>query len=101
MLLCTQEQERGTPAAEEQPPALRPSDLRSRGLCLVPISCTEHVAGAGTGHGNGADLWSVAAGMAKATATVTAAVERSKEAAAAAAATAALLRADRPGQQLA
>lgn len=50
---------------------------------------------------NGADLWSVAAGMAKATATVTAAVERSKEAAAAAAATAALLRADRPGQQLA
>uniref|UniRef100_I1PFQ1 BHLH domain-containing protein n=1 Tax=Oryza glaberrima TaxID=4538 RepID=I1PFQ1_ORYGL len=95
------EQERGTPAAEEQPPALRPSDLRSRGLCLVPISCTDHVAGAGTGHGNGADLWSVAAGMAKATATVTAAVERSKEAAAAAAAPAALLRADRPGQQLA
>uniref|UniRef100_A0A0E0KJA0 BHLH domain-containing protein n=1 Tax=Oryza punctata TaxID=4537 RepID=A0A0E0KJA0_ORYPU len=84
-------------AAEEQPPALRPSDLRSRGLCLVPISCTEHVAG-GNGNGNGADLWSVAAGMAKATTTVTAAVERSKKAAAA---TAALLRGDRPGQQLA
>ncbi|OEL12786.1 hypothetical protein BAE44_0026195 [Dichanthelium oligosanthes] len=51
---------------EPQPP--RPSDLRSRGLCLVPISCTEHVAGGvhGHGHGNGADLWSVAAGMAKA-----------------------------------
>uniref|UniRef100_J3LT12 BHLH domain-containing protein n=1 Tax=Oryza brachyantha TaxID=4533 RepID=J3LT12_ORYBR len=79
--------------AEAAPP--RPSDLRSRGLCLVPVSCTEHVAG--TGHGrNGADLWSVAAGMAKAPATVTAAVERSKEAA-----VAALLRGDRPGQQLA
>ncbi|XP_062214521.1 transcription factor LATE FLOWERING-like isoform X2 [Phragmites australis] len=45
-----------------EPP--RPSDLRSRGLCLVPISCTEHVAG----NGNGADIWSVAVGMAKATA---------------------------------
>ncbi|KAK8444092.1 hypothetical protein SEVIR_9G082200v4 [Setaria viridis] len=46
------------------------SDLRSRGLCLVPIACTEHVAGGvhGHGHGNGADLWSVAAGMAKAAA---------------------------------
>ncbi|XP_039828480.1 transcription factor bHLH113-like isoform X4 [Panicum virgatum] len=42
-----------------EPP--RASDLRSRGLCLVPISCTEHVAGGGHGHGNGADLWSVAA----------------------------------------
>ncbi|TVU44943.1 hypothetical protein EJB05_04406 [Eragrostis curvula] len=49
-----------------EPP--RPSDLRSRGLCLVPIACTEHVAG--DGHGNGADMWSVAvsAGMARATA---------------------------------
>uniref|UniRef100_A0A0A9FKF0 Uncharacterized protein n=1 Tax=Arundo donax TaxID=35708 RepID=A0A0A9FKF0_ARUDO len=47
-----------------EPP--RPSDLRSRGLCLVPISCTEHYSGNGTC--NGADLWSVAAGMAKATA---------------------------------
>ncbi|PVH31195.1 hypothetical protein PAHAL_9G079700 [Panicum hallii] len=49
-----------------EPP--RASDLRSRGLCLVPISCTEHVAGGGHGHGNGADLWSVAAGAAKAAA---------------------------------
>ncbi|CAN6281283.1 unnamed protein product [Urochloa humidicola] len=46
------------------------SDLRSRGLCLVPVACTEHVAGGvyGQGHGNGADLWSVAAGMAAAAA---------------------------------
>ncbi|XP_047959326.1 transcription factor bHLH68-like isoform X3 [Salvia hispanica] len=29
------------------------SDLRSRGLCLVPISCTQHV-----GNENGADYWS-------------------------------------------
>lgn len=36
----------------------RASDLRSRGLCLVPISCTDHVAG--DGHSNGADLWSLA-----------------------------------------
>jgi hypothetical protein len=35
-----------------------PSDLRSRGLCLVPISCTDRVAR--DGHGNGAGLWSVA-----------------------------------------
>ena len=34
---------------------LAPSDLRSRGLCLVPVSCTDHVAGGG---GNGADVWS-------------------------------------------
>ncbi|XP_062209434.1 transcription factor bHLH113-like isoform X1 [Phragmites australis] len=47
-----------------EPP--RPGDLRSRGLCLVPISCTEHIAGNGTV--NGADIWSVAAGMAKVTA---------------------------------
>lgn len=47
-----------------------PVDLRSRGLCLVPISCTDHVA-AGDGHSNGADIWSVAgvpAGMANETA---------------------------------
>lgn len=51
-------------------PARPTSNLRSRGLCLVPIACTEHVAGGvhGQGHGNGADLWSVAAGMAKAAA---------------------------------
>ena len=29
------------------------SDLRNRGLCLVPISCTQHV-----GNENGADYWS-------------------------------------------
>ena len=43
-----------------EPP--RASDLRSRSLCLVPVSCTEHLAGNSHG-GNGADLWSVAAGM--------------------------------------
>ncbi|KAL1538335.1 transcription factor bHLH68-like isoform X1 [Salvia divinorum] len=32
------------------------SDLRSRGLCLVPISCTQHV-----GNENGADYWAPAA----------------------------------------
>jgi hypothetical protein len=32
-------------------------DLRGRGLCLVPVSCTEHIAG-NDSHGNGADLWS-------------------------------------------
>ncbi|WOK91648.1 transcription factor bHLH113-like [Canna indica] len=31
------------------------NDLRSRGLCLVPIACTEHVT-----RSNGADLWSPA-----------------------------------------
>lgn len=31
----------------------RTNDLRSRGLCLVPVSCTELVA-----NSNGADLWS-------------------------------------------
>ncbi|XP_066386083.1 transcription factor bHLH68-like isoform X5 [Miscanthus floridulus] len=40
-----------------EPP--RASDLRSRSLCLVPVSCTEHLAGNSHG-GNGADLWSVA-----------------------------------------
>nr|XP_018680703.1 PREDICTED: transcription factor bHLH113-like isoform X2 [Musa acuminata subsp. malaccensis] len=35
----------------------RGNDLRSRGLCLVPISCTEHVT-----NSNGADLWSPAMG---------------------------------------
>ncbi|CAM0876351.1 unnamed protein product [Alopecurus aequalis] len=37
---------------EPRPPP--PSDLRSRGLCLVPVACTDHVAGGG----NGADVWS-------------------------------------------
>ncbi|XP_072956237.1 transcription factor bHLH68-like [Typha angustifolia] len=35
-------------------------DLRSRGLCLVPVSCTEHVANT-----NGADLWSPTIGSSK------------------------------------
>jgi hypothetical protein len=36
------------------------SDLRSRGLCLVPVACTDHVPG---GSGNGADVWSSVAAM--------------------------------------
>ncbi|KAL3511769.1 hypothetical protein ACH5RR_024486 [Cinchona calisaya] len=35
----------------------RPKDLRSRGLCLVPVSCTQHV-----GNENGADYWAPALG---------------------------------------
>lgn len=46
-----QESAAGTVVEAEQP------DLRSRGLCLVPVSCTEHIAG-NDSHGNGADLWS-------------------------------------------
>ncbi|KAM0827771.1 hypothetical protein ACQ4PT_067978 [Festuca glaucescens] len=46
------------PRAPEQPRA--PTDLRSRGLCLVPVACTDHVAG---GRGNGADVWSTVAAM--------------------------------------
>ncbi|KAK1643859.1 hypothetical protein QYE76_061664 [Lolium multiflorum] len=46
------------PRAPEPPRA--PSDLRSRGLCLVPLACTDHVAG---GSGNGADVWSTVAAM--------------------------------------
>ncbi|KAG5537737.1 hypothetical protein RHGRI_025001 [Rhododendron griersonianum] len=34
-----------------------PRDLRSRGLCLVPISCTQHV-----GSENGADYWAPSLG---------------------------------------
>ncbi|GAB4852612.1 hypothetical protein Ancab_016826 [Ancistrocladus abbreviatus] len=34
-----------------------PKDLRSRGLCLVPVSCTLHV-----GNDNGADYWAPALG---------------------------------------
>ncbi|KAL6637900.1 hypothetical protein ACP70R_025472 [Stipagrostis hirtigluma subsp. patula] len=51
----------GVAAAEH-----RPADLRSRGLCLVPISCTEHVAG--NGGRSSADMWSMAAEMANAAA---------------------------------
>ncbi|EHA8587199.1 transcription factor bHLH113 [Cocos nucifera] len=42
---------------EEREVETRTNDLRSRGLCLVPVSCTEHVA-----NSNGADLWSPAMG---------------------------------------
>ncbi|OAY53035.1 transcription factor bHLH68 [Manihot esculenta] len=35
----------------------KPKDLRSRGLCLVPVSCTHHV-----GSDNGADYWAPAIG---------------------------------------
>ncbi|WVZ60626.1 hypothetical protein U9M48_010619 [Paspalum notatum var. saurae] len=56
------QEERGAGTVVEPEPR-RPSDLRSRGLCLVPVSCTEHVAGNGHGHGNGADFWSVATGV--------------------------------------
>ncbi|KAL6894129.1 hypothetical protein ACP4OV_008227 [Aristida adscensionis] len=45
-----------------EPPA---ADLRSRGLCLVPISYTDHVA-VGNGISNGGDIWSVATEMANA-----------------------------------
>ncbi|XP_050235128.1 transcription factor bHLH68-like isoform X2 [Mercurialis annua] len=34
-----------------------PKDLKSRGLCLVPVSCTQHV-----GSDNGADYWAPAIG---------------------------------------
>ncbi|CAO2146836.1 unnamed protein product [Urochloa humidicola] len=33
-------------------------DLRSRGLCLVPVSCTSHLAGDDSG---ASDFWAVAA----------------------------------------
>ncbi|XP_057454341.1 transcription factor bHLH68-like [Lotus japonicus] len=36
----------------------RPKDLRSRGLCLVPVSCTQHV-----GNENGADYWAPGYGV--------------------------------------
>nr|BAK06321.1 predicted protein [Hordeum vulgare subsp. vulgare] len=42
-------------APPARPTTEEPRDLRSRGLCLVPVSCTDHVAGGG---GNGADVWS-------------------------------------------
>uniref|UniRef100_A0ACD5X7U6 Uncharacterized protein n=1 Tax=Avena sativa TaxID=4498 RepID=A0ACD5X7U6_AVESA len=49
------------PRADTEPRAGAPADLRSRGLCLVPVSCTDHVAGGG--NGNGADVWSSVAAM--------------------------------------
>ncbi|KAM0929434.1 hypothetical protein ACQ4PT_001520 [Festuca glaucescens] len=47
------------PSAPRAPEPRAPSDLRSRGLCLVPLACTDHVAGGG----NGADVWSTVAAM--------------------------------------
>lgn len=41
----------------DQDPYEEPKDLRSRGLCLVPVSCTLHV-----GSENGADYWAPALG---------------------------------------
>ncbi|KAL3528725.1 hypothetical protein ACH5RR_008047 [Cinchona calisaya] len=35
----------------------RPKDLKSRGLCLIPVSCTQHI-----GSENGADYWAPALG---------------------------------------
>ncbi|KAG2729029.1 hypothetical protein I3760_01G231500 [Carya illinoinensis] len=40
--------------SQDKPPK---EDLRSRGLCLVPVSCTQHV-----GSDNGADYWAPAFG---------------------------------------
>ncbi|XP_057967842.1 transcription factor bHLH68-like isoform X2 [Malania oleifera] len=47
----------GAPNQEMQDEA--PKELRSRGLCLVPVSCTYQV---GSDHINGADYWSPALG---------------------------------------
>ncbi|KAL0415211.1 UNVERIFIED_CONTAM: Transcription factor [Sesamum latifolium] len=48
--------ERGAPKQESEGRSGAVKDLRSRGLCLVPISCTQHV-----GNDNGADYWAPAA----------------------------------------
>ncbi|KAL0342001.1 UNVERIFIED_CONTAM: Transcription factor [Sesamum calycinum] len=48
--------ERGAPKQESEGRSGALKDLRSRGLCLVPISCTQHV-----GNDNGADYWAPAA----------------------------------------
>ncbi|KAL2243322.1 UNVERIFIED_CONTAM: Transcription factor bHLH68 [Sesamum indicum] len=48
--------ERGAPKQESEGRSGALMDLRSRGLCLVPISCTQHV-----GNENGADYWAPAA----------------------------------------
>ncbi|KAK4428117.1 Transcription factor [Sesamum alatum] len=48
--------ERGAPKQESEGRTGAVKDLRSRGLCLVPISCTQHV-----GNDNGADYWAPAA----------------------------------------
>ncbi|WOK99648.1 transcription factor bHLH113-like [Canna indica] len=43
----------GLPSGDRMQEGREQGDLRSRGLCLVPVSCTEHVTSS-----NGADLWS-------------------------------------------
>lgn len=43
---------RGASSDQKEPGEDPKKDLRSRGLCLVPISCTMHV-----GNDNGADFW--------------------------------------------
>ncbi|CAL5199911.1 unnamed protein product [Lathyrus oleraceus] len=48
---------KGAPIPNENVEGNKAKDLRSRGLCLVPISCTQHV-----GSENGADYWAPAFG---------------------------------------
>ncbi|XP_028222531.1 transcription factor bHLH113-like isoform X3 [Glycine soja] len=49
-------------------------DLRSRGLCLIPVGCTVHVAGS-----NGADFWSSAATGNNVNFTISQAVKRNQD----------------------
>ncbi|KAG4394929.1 hypothetical protein GLYMA_20G130200v4 [Glycine max] len=49
-------------------------DLRSRGLCLIPVGCTVHVAGS-----NGADFWSSAAIGNNVNFTISQAVKRNQD----------------------
>ncbi|GAU10972.1 hypothetical protein TSUD_112660 [Trifolium subterraneum] len=48
---------KGAPIPNQNAEANKAKDLRSRGLCLVPVSCTQHV-----GSENGADYWAPAFG---------------------------------------
>ncbi|CAJ2661210.1 unnamed protein product [Trifolium pratense] len=48
---------KGAPIPNQNAGANKAKDLRSRGLCLVPVSCTQHV-----GSENGADYWAPAFG---------------------------------------
>ncbi|KAL5056951.1 hypothetical protein RYX36_028555 [Vicia faba] len=48
---------KGAPIPNQNVEGNKAKDLRSRGLCLVPISCTQHV-----GSENGADYWAPAFG---------------------------------------
>lgn len=47
----------GAPIPNQNAEGNKAKDLRSRGLCLVPVSCTQHV-----GSENGADYWAPAFG---------------------------------------